>query len=1034
MMERFVYFIRPVLNVFLLTLLLLVADNIYSQQNLTITTPYRFSFEESETVELSNWVLNPGVGADTLPEKWVVGDATHSEGRRALYISNNGVDCQFGVATVTQYAYRDILLPKGTYELSFDWRCVGTNTSSLYAGVFDMETIKQLTVGKDRAEINSTVMSGCSLKDMNGSSRWTHSEFRLSSNGNRVLRVFFIWKSSNAEEELPVPIGACIDNIQITLANCKKPTDVNAELIGDSMLVTWNGLSEKYILEYRRSGKDKWNRTAVLYDEKHIIEGLDEGSYDFRVVGICNDVDTSAYAYLNSVLVYYPDRHCIDFVHIDDENNKSVIATYGKFADPYANIGVVDFGPDDKFSRHTVNKEPDVYDPRTGNKLSTIAPNQLASIRLGNWNNGQEAESITFQYTVDESSSILLMHYAVVLEDPQHNVEAQPRFTLEILDQWGDLIEPTCGYADFAADKNREGNGWHVAAGDITWKEWTTIGLNLMDRVGQTIYVRLTTRDCSMSAHYGYAYFSLDCVAARIEGTSCGSDAQMSIAAPEGFVYEWFDKYDNPVPESSLANEGRTLMVESSDTTTYRCHLTYIEEESCGFDLYSAAKPRFPISSFEWEYKPADCQNRVRFTNRSHIMTNFDNNIEYHYDQSCDEYEWDFGFGQVGSDRNPTVVFPSEGGTFDVTLYASIAEGRCVDDTTITITLPWIGDKEIKLDTAICDGDYIRFGPQYIAVEGVYENNWVTDVGCDSTVIMTVAVHPRTDEYVGDTTICADETLTIGGQTYKLHESGEFHRFYLNQYGCDSTLWMNVTVLDPILPEVTIQEMTDEPNSGAIYISGVGYDYYTVNGGEPQTDEAITGLNGGNFELIFYNDFGCTVVVEANVSVCMPGWVYQRWDDVLSLKSWEFLDVDSADHIFTDYQWYKNNEPILGANLSYLYEERGLDMNAYYHLEMKRVSTGEDVVTCPFKPQTIDEENIVSVFVYPSPVRSGSTLTVKVSDDAVVNIFNMFGDLLLTKDLLEGENSFVVNAPAGVYVVQVLIGDQMRTCRISVID
>ena len=272
----------------------------------------------------------------------------------------------------------------------------------------------------------------------------------------------------------------------------------------------------------------------------------------------------------------------------------------------------------------------------------------------------------------------------------------------------------------------------------------------------------------------------------------------------------------------------------------------------------------------------------------------------------------------------------------------------------------------------------------------------------------------------------------IDGQTYKSRESGKFYRFYTNQFGCDSTLWMNVTVLDSILPIVTVREMSDAPNSGAIFIDGEGFDYYTVNGGEPQTSDSITGLNGGFYVLEFFNDFGCSVVREAAVSVCMPGWVYQRWGDVLSLKNAEALDTDSATHIFTDFQWYKNNEAIPGANLSYLYVEEGLDPSASYHLEMTRVSNGEKVATCPFRPTAVEDQKVV--YVYPSPVQVGGTLTVKVSEAASLTIVNMFGDIALTQALSEGTNSITMAVPAGIYVVQVQIGSETRVCRISVIE
>ena len=184
--------------------------------------------------------------------------------------------------------------------------------------------------------------------------------------------------------------------------------------------------------------------------------------------------------------------------------------------------------------------------------------------------------------------------------------------------------------------------------------------------------------------------------------------------------------------------------------------------------------------------------------------------------------------------------------------------------------------------------------------------------------------------------------------------------------------------------------------------------------------------------LEFFNDFGCSVYREASVSVCMPGWVYQRWGDVLSLKNAEALGVDPETHQFENYQWFKNNDTIPGANLSYLYVDEGLDPNAFYHLEMTRVGSGEKVVTCPFRPTAVAEQAVV--YVYPSPVRSGGTLTIKVNAEANAKIVDMFGNVVLTQSLSEGENSLTIDAQAGVYVVQVVIGGETRVCRISVID
>lgn len=1004
----------------------------YAQNPVQISVPYSMGFELEDSAKLSQWRLNDGADLSICKERWVIGTAVKTEGKRSLYISyDEGATCTFDTVWNTSYAYFDFTIPSGQYELSFDWRCLGGDETYMCAAVGIAKQMTSMDCNYERAEfpdyIQSFAESG--YRVMRGCSRWQHVSVPFASNGTRVYRLYFAWRNKNRDSKLPNPVSACVDNIQITTRNCAKPANLEAEVVGDSVVVTWTGTSAQYCIEYRRYGREKWSVQTGIRDERFVIEGLDEGAYDIRVRGVCNDVDTSAYTYRTSFGVYYPDRHCINYVDLHGED---VVATYGTFSNPYANIGVYDtaFTDDPKYWRHTINWDPDEYDPRTGGRLKIVPEEEVASVRLGNWNVGAEGESLSFFYTVDgENASILLLKYAVVLEDPNHGPADQPHFNLEILDEWGNLIDYTCGTADFYADSQRP--GWNTF-GSVTWKDWTTIGLNLDAYDGERLEVRLTTRDCNWSGHFGYAYFTMGCAAAKIVSTSCGDDAQMSIAAPSGFAYEWFDKYDNPVPDSIKSEDGRTLLIDPSDTTTYRCHLTYIEEETCGFDLYSSARPRFPIAEFEWQYEPANCQNRVKFINKSHIMTKFNNVTEHHYDQPCDEYEWDFGNGQVGSEKNPVVIFPNKGGFFNVVLYASIAEGRCVKDTSLIIFLPSIGDKELRIDTTICEGGYIVFGPQYAGEEREYVNVWKTSAGCDSTVYLNLHLSPQSTEQLPDTTICAEIPLTIDGQTYKSHESGKFYRFYTNQYGCDSTLWMNVTVLDPILPEITVREMSDSPNSGAIFIGGAGFDYYTVDGGEPQTADSITGLNGGFYVLEFFNDFGCSVVREAAVSVCMPGWVYQRWGDVLSLKNAEALDTDSATHIFTDFQWYKNNEAIAGANLSYLYVAEGLDPADSYYLEMTRVSNGEKLTTCPFRPTAVEDQKVV--YVYPSPVQVGGTLTVKVSEAASLTIVNMFGDIALTQALSEGTNSITMAVPAGIYVVQVQIGSETRVCRISVIE
>lgn len=830
---------------------------------LQVSIPYSMGFEESDSLELKNWVLNPGVNASKCVDKWVVDNAVKSDGRRSLYISTDGGESAcFGTSTNVQYVYRDIAVPTGQYELSFDWCCLGTNEAVLYAGIGLANSMKNNMNANNTttvlpSEIRSVVQGSNGTGALNGSSSWKNVSIPFSGSASRTYRIVFVWASSNKDTTILNPIGGCIDNIQICSANCRKPTNIKATSTCDSIILTWNGTSEKYDFQYRRRGQ-KWSTPSIVYGESFVLESMDEGLYDFRVRGICNDVDTSSFAYKNSYPLFCPEKHCVNYVSLHSED---VTCYYGTFSNPIANVGVIDsgFGNNEKYYRHCVYWEPDMYDERTGNQLPVVPDGELASVRLGNWDTGAEGEGIEYKYVADvENNAIMLLKYAIVLEDPNHGPKANPRFTLEILDESGSLLSPTCGAADFYADRTRKDGGWHnVSTTDVTWKEWTTVGLNLQElgvKTGDVLTIRLTTRDCSYSAHFGYAYFTIGCAAAKLTGTSCGNDASMSIDAPDGFRYEWYNKYD------SMVSTKKSLDIDPSDTTTYRCRLIYKENEQCDFNLYTSLRPRFPVAEFSYTYDPSNCENKVRFYNKSHIMTVFDGDTVHHYDETCEDYRWSFGPRDESVAKNPVFSFPMDGGTYPVTLYSSISEGACMDDTTILVTLPAIGNTEQVLNMTICEGSYLQFGKYYAAEQKLYYDSLVSVAGCDSVMILDLKVNPVDKVVLPDTTVCAEEPLCIDGECYKHTTSGQFVRFKQNIYGCDSTIWMSVTMQDSILPVVVIKEPKDTVGSGTITVSGTGYDYYLMNGVRYDASQTFfSGLDGGVFSFQFFNNFGCSI-------------------------------------------------------------------------------------------------------------------------------------------------------------------------------
>ena len=216
--------------------------------------------------------------------------------------------------------------------------------------------------------------------------------------------------------------------------------------------------------------------------------------------------------------------------------------------------------------------------------------------------------------------SIFLLKYAIVLQDPRtgHPTAVMPKFQLDILDMNNQLIDPACGVAEFTVGDNTSGLGWNRVVGsnsDVLYKDWTTVGLNLRAYVGQQLKARLTTYDCNQGGHYGYAYFTLDCAKAILEGETCGGAQSATITAPPGFTYEWYNQ-NNPLV---VVSTDREFKPEASDTCDYICRVIFAEDSTCYFDLKLELKPKWPVSDATFKWEPKNCKNIMQFENKSYV-------------------------------------------------------------------------------------------------------------------------------------------------------------------------------------------------------------------------------------------------------------------------------------------------------------------------------------------------------------------------------------------------------------------------------
>ena len=461
---------------------------------------------------------------------------------------------------------------------------------------------------------------------------------------------------------------------------------------------------------------------------------------------------------------------------------------YGTFSKPYDTIGIVDHGPDYVTSRHTVHTDTTETDPRTDGLLRTVCPGTSASVRLGNSIPRGQAEAISYSLHIDTNIyALLLLHYAVVLQMPNHSLSQQPRFKLEILDDYGNVIDPICGVADFSANSSL---GWNSVSEEMNlWKDWTTVGFDFTPYHGQNVKVRFTTYDCSQGAHYGYAYFSAECTLNSATTQYCGSTDENTITAPDGFNYLWYFTS----PSDTISTE-QTVHFSNSDAMLH-CRLISKENPDCYVTLNTYAGHRWPLAIIDTLYgERVGCEGyRVYFTNRSTITTDDGDTTGEH----CESAFWNFGDNYISYFYSPSHLYHASG-DYNVTLVAGIANNSCRDTTHFTVHVPDFYITALK-DSVVCDSALVAGHYTYTDTLGdAYRVHHEHDCDTVYTPYIRIVHAPHTDLPVD--TFCYSTVYTWRGQSVGSDTITRPTTYWLTDYIptgdiCDSTVTLPLVQL-----------------------------------------------------------------------------------------------------------------------------------------------------------------------------------------------------------------------------------------------
>ena len=466
--------------------------------------------------------------------------------------------------------------------------------------------------------------------------------------------------------------------------------------------------------------------------------------------------------------------------------------------------------------RQTIMKDTTAYDPNTGNKLKIIPTGYRYSARLGDAVKNCLDESLSYTLNVDSLNALFIWKFAVVMQNPVgHTPLQQPHFKITVEDEHGYPVA-TCAQYEATASNNLPDYqtyyppGYSPTSNDpnspsaVVWRDWTSVGVNLLPYVGQKITITVTAADCTLGGHYGYGYFVAECHPLQITVNYCKGDSAAILKAPDGFEsYVW-------MPDSV---KGQTLVIQNpKEGAQYAC--TFASVLGCTATLTSTIERYLPTVDF---ISQIDCAtNNVRFTNLS--TTN----------RGTLNYQWDFGDGSTSDSINPQHHFATSG-MHPVSLTVFNPPSGC--QQTLSRLVESFDPQLITItgDSTFCKGESTTLKAQnahsyqwntgstsdsiQVNKPGMYSVVGYSSAGCHSdTAKIHVTQEPDWPLMVtGDTLFCAGDSTQLtatGGIAYvwnngattpsiTVHNGGTYTVIAQNLRGCQQTAQIDLTK-DPL--------------------------------------------------------------------------------------------------------------------------------------------------------------------------------------------------------------------------------------------
>ncbi len=908
------------------------------------TLPYFCGFEDA--TENANWTLNRrgGFATTPLPSNWTVGTGAKHSGIYGLYIYTTA---DGGDASTAQYdggnavftvAERQFSLPSGTYDLAFDWRCLGDSINDAIFVYWVSSSISMTGRVTSTLPTNATPLTINGKTYMSGSASWSQARTTVTVSGNQSYKLVFVWRNNTTNTYNP---SGCVDNVQLqvheTATDCwKSVTNLRWQQGATSDVLSWSGNSNAtYDIFYWLEGSVQVDSIIGVTGNNYVFNhgNLASGLYTFAVRTNCGEAQSIITEYVNA-------KSLGDYSEVAEacpevDLHASTIIDGAKFLVPACdNDGTYTIKPSvvaggGSIAGYRVDKIdysvcPFPFDL---NQLPAQYRNKITTItRDDYWNTSLIDLPFAVCFFDGVYRQALVGANGLVSFDPsihpgeycQWNLQGQPNIPNE------NFIYKNCimgVYQDYdPAFMAPNGQIWYGVLGEwpcrkmvVCWNEVTMYSDHGRNSSMIVMYEGTNVIDVYVK-HRGAATWNGGIGILGI----INSDGTDGIAAPK----------HNTLDGNWLA-----------------------DNEAWRFTPYST--PTYMLTWYKGLFATPDAVEAYRQEHpQEEIELSVADSIVLYDGGDVDEVTVRLQYSQCNGD------------------YIDIVDYAYID---------WPRTDTLDVDTFFCEGR--TYSDRYIShadTAGLYEVGVSNSRGCDSIIYrlhLSEKVKTMTQRY---DTICSGERIVIGNVT--LTQSGDWPvTFQYSDCNCDSVSVlvhldvMDLTAFGVEMPTLVCaddeQFVVGLSASTSEVVYSILYDSLALARGftniESDTvrnvDEIVIELPHGvrpdNYTaLLRLVSTGCGGL-EQNIVIPVSyasSITLIKWNNVIPV-----LDASyNGGYVFTDFQWYKNGEPLEYETGPYYHAEGELEEGAYYQVALTRKGEDYAILTCPVYYGTTDLEEL----------------------------------------------------------------------------